>query len=95
MGGSEIADPRHRHFFKTSVNQLFCDTDGVYSSGDKCDPCILTAIFYDEPTLGRYESDQELMKAYEMALEVSQGAGYDIFKKILDIETDPTPDQLV
>lgn len=31
-------------------------------------PCILTGVFYEEPNLGRYESDEDLLKAFDKAL---------------------------
>jgi hypothetical protein len=95
LGGSEVGDPRKKHFFKQSVNQLFCDTDGIYSSSEKCDPCIVTGAFYEEPTLGRDKSDDELIKAFDLALSVSKELGYEVFRTILSIEVDPTPDQLI
>jgi hypothetical protein len=35
------------------------------------------------------------MKAFDIALTVSKELGYEVFRTILSIETDPTPDKLI
>ena len=64
IGGSENHDPRHEKFFKHSVSQLFVDSDGIYCSSARCDPCIVTGVFYEEPQLENEESEREIERVF-------------------------------
>ena len=51
LGGCEITDSRDPKFLKQCVTQLFVDSDGVYCSSERCDPCVVSGVFFEEPVL--------------------------------------------
>jgi hypothetical protein len=84
IGGSEVADPRHAKFIQYGVTQLFVDSHGFYCSGDRCDPCIATGIFYEESYKeGLDEYDFKLETLYQVALRTSRDLGFTVFRDAL------------
>ncbi len=68
------------------MTQLFCDTDGIYSSSERCQPCIVTGVFYEEHMLDRDESDEEMLKAYIQVKKVGEDCGYRVIQEASGVE---------
>ena len=76
IGGTEVEDIRDQtNFKKYNINNLFVDNDGYYCSSDRCNPCIATGIFYEEPYL-EVDPDEKFENIFRRADEASKRAGY-------------------
>lgn len=81
-----------------SVTQLFVDNDGIFCSSERCDPCIVSGIFYEEPVLeGRDDYEVRIEQTFQKLIKCSKLAGYNILREALRLredQPDPTFDQL-
>jgi hypothetical protein len=64
------------------------DSDGFYCSSERCDPCIVTGIFFEEPVLDTSETMQDLERVFGNLLEASQTCGYQVFREALGLTED-------
>ena len=67
-------------FKKYNVMNLFIDNDGYYCSSDKCNPCVATGIFYEEPYL-EVDPDEKFLEVFRKTDEASKQAGYRVIQE--------------
>jgi hypothetical protein len=85
IGGTEIGNALDAFEVKCNIKNLFLDNDGFYCSSNLCDPCIVSGICYNEPTLD-YHEDEEFTKVFNHVKDCSKKAGYKVLEEMLVIE---------
>ncbi|CDW77848.1 UNKNOWN [Stylonychia lemnae] len=79
IGGLEEQSFEHPEDRIGGIIHLFVDSDEVYCSSDKCDPCITSGIFFEEPKVD-FDEWEYFIQVFDRINEISKAIGY----KVLD-----------
>ena len=75
IGSCEFPNQGELQHPSVTVRNAFIDNSSMYCSSKKCDPCIISGIFYEDPVVGN-DTLEEFQRVYEETKRATEHLGF-------------------